>query len=322
MSTEANALGKVEFVPPRNVWPNEARDFSPWLFENAAYLQDTLGIDIELDQAEHPVGDFSLDLFGRDLTNDCVLIVENQLERSDHTHLGQLLTYAAGTNAGTVVWVATEFRTEHLDAINFLNETSAGDLRFFALRLRVLKIGGSPAAPYFEVASQPSDWSAQLRKARRSYENQDAVFYAEFWDELFSHLKSEYPEVTSRSSNSGSNAYLRSKNGAELSVAVLKKGASRCEILMCSTDADMNFRIFEHLKGQKADIESDLGLTLNWEEMDGRKSCRISVSSEISLEEDRQGLIHWISDTAKSLYDVFIPRLAALPQEVISGPQL
>jgi hypothetical protein len=98
------------------VWPHEAHDFTPWLLDNADALEATLGIEIELSAAEHPVGGFSLDLIGRDLTNDCVLMVENQLTGTDHGHLGQLLTYAAGTDAQTIVWMATAFREEHRQA--------------------------------------------------------------------------------------------------------------------------------------------------------------------------------------------------------------
>lgn len=115
-------LGRLEGVEVRTVWVHEARDFTPWLLEHADHLAETLGIDLELEQSEHPVGGFSLDLVGRDLTNDAVLIVENQLAGTDHNHLGQILTYAAGTDASSIVWIATSFREEHRQAIDWLNE--------------------------------------------------------------------------------------------------------------------------------------------------------------------------------------------------------
>jgi hypothetical protein len=116
-------LGKLTTVDPREVWQHEAHHFTPWLLANADELGATLGIDIELQAAEHAVGGFWLDLLGRDLTNNCVLIVENQLTATDHGHLGQLVTYAAGTEAATIVWMATEFREEHRAAERF----SAGE---------------------------------------------------------------------------------------------------------------------------------------------------------------------------------------------------
>jgi len=102
-------LGHLEHLDPRSVWLYEAHGFTPWLLDNADELSSALGIDLELTSAEHAVGGFALDLIGRDLTNNCVLIVENQLTGTDHGHLGQLLTYAAGTEGGTVVWLATKF---------------------------------------------------------------------------------------------------------------------------------------------------------------------------------------------------------------------
>src|SRR4051812_4348690 len=102
-------LGKLEIVDPRTVFAHEAHHLTPWLLANPDRLAEALGIDLELEAAEHPVGGFKLDLVGRDLTNDAVLIVENQLETTDHSHLGQVLTYAAGTSASTIVWIAPAF---------------------------------------------------------------------------------------------------------------------------------------------------------------------------------------------------------------------
>src|SRR5215212_3718080 len=114
-------LGRLILVEPRTVWPHEAADFTPWLLDNVDVLGDLLGMELELEVAEHPVGSFSLDLYGHDLSDDNVVIVENQLEPSDHNHLGQILTYAAGTDPTTIVWVATGFRDEHRQAVAWLN---------------------------------------------------------------------------------------------------------------------------------------------------------------------------------------------------------
>jgi hypothetical protein len=138
-------LGRLENVDPRVVWPDEARDFTPWMLHNASYLGDVLGIEIELEAREHPIGPYYLDLFGQDQSNRCVLIIENQLTPTDHRHLGQLLTYAAGTQplAGTIVWIAPKFRDEHRDALDFLNARVSGDIsseiRFFGVEMSVVK---------------------------------------------------------------------------------------------------------------------------------------------------------------------------------------
>ena len=118
-------LGRLEPIGVRRVWAHEAQDFTPWLLANADRLAEALGIDLELGAAEHPVGGFSLDLIGADLTNDCVLIIENQLEGTDHLHLGQVITYAAGTGAQQLSGIATDFRDEHRQALDWLNENTS-----------------------------------------------------------------------------------------------------------------------------------------------------------------------------------------------------
>lgn len=161
-------LAKIEVLDPRSVWTHEAHDFTPWLLANAGALAEVLGIDIELTANEHPVGNFSLDLVGRDLTNDCVLIVENQLAGTDHGHLGQIVTYSAGTDAGTVVWMATSFREEHRQALDWLNGLAQGNARFFGVEIGAIRIAGSPPAPLFRLRAQPNDWHSQVATAAKA----------------------------------------------------------------------------------------------------------------------------------------------------------
>jgi hypothetical protein len=161
-------LGKLEQVDPRSVWVHEAHHFTPWLLANADRLADALGIDLELEAAEHAVGGYSLDLVGRDITNDAVLIVENQLAGTDHSHLGQVLTYAAGTGAATIIWIATSFREEHRQALDWLNENTGEETHFFGIELQVVRIGESAHAPLFNVVVQPNDWQKQVRATTRT----------------------------------------------------------------------------------------------------------------------------------------------------------
>jgi len=147
-------LSKLEVLDPRSVWLREAHDFTPWLLAHADALGEVLGIDVEPTANEHPVGSFALDLIGRDLTNDCVLIVENQLTATDHGHLGQIVTYAAGADAGTVVWMATAFREEHRQALGWLNNLSEGNARFFGVEIGAVRIADSPPAPLFKLSVQ------------------------------------------------------------------------------------------------------------------------------------------------------------------------
>lgn len=174
---------------------HEAIDFTPWLLNNADALGSALGIDLELTAAEHPVGGFSLDLIGRDLTNNCVLIVENQLAGTDHAHLGQLITYAAGTEAGTIVWVASSFREEHRQALDFLNDLAGRDARLFAVQMWAVRIGPSPAAPLFELRAQPNDWHAVVAAGARTTSELAGKpqLYVAFWTRFLERLARERP---------------------------------------------------------------------------------------------------------------------------------
>lgn len=189
-------LGQLKHLDPRAVWLHEAHDFTPWLLENAEALAAVLGIDLELTAAEHPVGGFALDLVGRDLTNNCVLIVENQLTATDHGHLGQLLTYAAGTEAETVVWLATNFREEHRQALDYLNDLGNGAVRFFGIQIKVVRIGDSAPAPLFELCAQPNDWHATVFAKAKNTSNQagKASLYVAFWTRFLERLTVERPD--------------------------------------------------------------------------------------------------------------------------------
>lgn len=191
MNTE---IGRIEWLDIREVWKNEAADFTPWLLANVDVLRDALGgLDLELERAEHPVGAFSLDLIGTDLTNGVPLIVENQIEASDHGHLGQLLTYAAGTDAGTVIWVTKGFRDEHRVALDWLNEHTGEGIRFFGVVIRAVRIGDSPPAPLLELAVQPNDWQKTVRRVAAPHESAEVDAYRAFWEPLKERLRGVDP---------------------------------------------------------------------------------------------------------------------------------
>lgn len=159
-------LGRLTTVSPREVWTHETHNFTPWLLENVDVLSDLLDMDLTLDVAEHPVGGFSLDLKGRDLSDASVVIVENQLEQSDHLHLGQILTYAAGTNPKTIVWITTGFRSEHRAALDWLNEHTDPDTRFFGVKIEVVRIGDSAPRAQFQAGCR-AQRLGEARQGRR-----------------------------------------------------------------------------------------------------------------------------------------------------------
>ena len=322
-------LGRLEFINPRDVWSDEARNFTPWLLDNSDYLQEVLGIDIELERAEHPVGAFSLDLFGKDITNGVKLIVENQLERTDHRHLGQLLTYAAGTKAGTIVWVAPSFRDEHRDALDYLNENSSGEIRFFGVKLRVAVIGDSDPAPDFELIAQPSDWVAKIRtqRANGGLGGELTALRAsqlDFWSKFLERLHEEHPGVSNvRSARPQGWMTLNSFRRVGINAAFAGSGELRCEVYLDVGNGDANLQIFEALTEHKASVEKIIGGPLLWDDLEGRRACRISyaTSGTSTNKEDTDRLVDWLIVHYLKFREAFLPILKALPAKLWTTEQ-
>ncbi len=154
-------MGRLERVEPRTAWSDETVDFTPWLArgENIALLGRTLGLELKVEAREKPVGSLSADLVCRDELSSTWVVIENQLGRTDHRHLGQLLSYAAGLDAVTVIWIASCFTAEHRAAVEWLNSVTEPALRFFGLEIQLWRIDGSAPAPRFHVACAPFGWS-------------------------------------------------------------------------------------------------------------------------------------------------------------------
>ena len=151
-------LAKIERVDLREAWPNEARDFTPWLAEHIGELAEVLGMDLELRETEAAVGGYSLDILATDLNQNRPVIIENQLEDTNHDHLGKLLTYAAGHDANVIVWLTRKFRDEHRQALDWLNQRTNAETQFFGVAVELWRIGGSPPAPHFNLVATPNEW--------------------------------------------------------------------------------------------------------------------------------------------------------------------
>jgi hypothetical protein len=160
-------FSELKDVPLREAWPHEANDFTPWLADNLHRLSQAIGVDLELEGTEVSVEGFSADILARIPSDNSMVVIENQLENTDHTHLGQVLTYLAGLEAQTVIWIAREFQGPHLSAIRWLNTHTVDPFAFFAVKVRAVRIGDAPApvAPLFEVLERPNDWDRRVKGA-------------------------------------------------------------------------------------------------------------------------------------------------------------
>lgn len=189
-------LDKLTRIDLREVWNDEARNFTPWLSDDAnlALLGESLGIDLTLIERESNVGDFNVDIFAKEEGTDRKIIIENQLEDTDHDHLGKLITYASGKDADVVVWIVKRARDEHKQAIEWLNQHTDDKIAFFLIEIELWRIGNSDIAPKFNVVERPNDWA----KAQKQIDNlsKGEATKLEFW-QAFNSLAQEDSEFTS-----------------------------------------------------------------------------------------------------------------------------
>jgi hypothetical protein len=280
-------VGRLMPVDARLVWPSEAGDFTPWLRENADALADALGIDLELTVIEHQVGPFFLDVLGRDLTNESVLVVENQLTQTDHDHLGKLITYAANTDAATVVWMAISFREEHRQAIAFLNDLGGEKARFYAVEIAAVRIGTSAPAPLFKVIAQPNDFHAQASVAAKATATElsgKGALYAVFWERFLERLRASHPGW-SRARKGPADNWLSLpsplKGGLSYYSVCFPRGPNgqqlRCELYIDSPDPITVDDRFNDLYEHREEIETAFGAPLTWEPLESRRASRIAA---------------------------------------------
>jgi len=298
MSNELTPLGRLTPVAPRDVWRHEAQHFTPWLLRNVDVLNDLLGMELVLERAEHPVGDFSLDLIGRDEATGDVVIVENQLEASDHTHLGQILTYAAGTDPATVIWVAARFRPEHRAALDWLNSRTDEKTRFFGIELAVVRIGASEPAPSFRLVAQPNDWEKTVRTIVGP--TGKPLLYSGFWSHVIERINREHPSW-SRALRPSTASWLTLPTGvtdALYTVYFTRRGLSS-ELYFEASDGDLNTARFEALSAVRDEFEDAYGAALEWQPMAGRKAARIAEylpGADVAREKDWQNYLDWLVD--------------------------
>lgn len=307
-------LGRLEPLDARKVWEHEAHHFTPWLLENADVLAEVLGIDLELSAAEHAVGDFSLDLLGRDNTNDCVLVVENQLTATDHDHLGKLLTYAAGTEAKTVVWLATEFRAEHRQALDYLNQLAAENARFFGVRIGVVRIGQSAPAPLFDVVAQPNDWAAQTATSAKVAAGQagKGPLYLEFWTRFFKRIHDEHPGWTNARKPGPANwtSLLWFTPGVGFNVSFRNQQRISAEVYLDTGDEEGSLALYKKLEAARPTIEEAFGGELSWEELESKRACRIAAyrPGEVTRTDEYDIYIDWFVDAYRRLRNAVGPQ--------------
>lgn len=309
-------LGRLARMDARDVWTHEAHDFTPWLHANIGLLAEALGFDIEATGREVAVGDFSVDVVGRTTPGGRAVIVENQLAPTDHSHLGQLLTYASGLEAAVIVWLAPRFRDEHRQVLDWLNAHTVEGIDFFGVELELLRIDDSPPAPHFKLVAQPNEWAKTTREASIAQPSERGLRYQRFFEILLADFKRERPGVTS-SSRVGLDSYLGFGGGrAGFSLVWTVTGNRlRVELYIDTGDRDSTKAYFDALKVRQEELEAALGPGVSWERLDNRRASRIALyhpAPEDPPLDQNSELQAWAISTMARWSDVLRPILRSL----------
>jgi hypothetical protein len=281
-------LARLEPVPLRAIWPHEALDFSPWLADNLEALSEALGIDLELQQAEAAVGDFSLDILARDLATDRPVIIENQLTHTDHDHLGKLITYAAGQDAAVIVWICEQMREEHRQALDWLNHVTDVNVHFFGVVIEVLRIGESLPAYNFKTVVFPNEWQKTQKKATKTNTTRGEAYRA-YFQPLLDELRAR--RFTNAKTAQAQNWYHFSAGttGIAYGHSFAHGNQVRVELYIDVGDGAQNEAILNELDQHRPAIEHELG-QLSWERLEGKRACRVALYRTGSIASDERNL--------------------------------
>lgn len=312
-----NPIGKIEIVPVRDAFPHEAHNFTRWLAENIDALCERLGFDLTVIQREQKVGEFNVDLLCQDEDGNRV-IIENQLERTDHSHLGQVLTYLVNLDAKIAIWVTPASRIEHQRVIDWLNENTPADIAFYLVKVEAIKIGASPYAPLFSILTQPDEQIKEIGKEKQVIAekelNEQHRKHMTFWEELLEKSKSRTHLAPRKSIHKaqwiGINA---GRDRFNFYYYILKDRA----VVDLYIDAGLEKTkiAYDQLISDKTNIENEFGAPLEWRYQDGRQTARIIYtldSGNLRDESTWSTVQDEMIDAMIRLDKVFRPRIAKL----------
>lgn len=288
----------------RTIWPNEAKDFTPWLAkeDNLAILSETIGIDIVLEERESPVGSFSLDIFAKEESSDRKIIIENQLEDTNHDHLGKLITYASGKDASVIIWIVKKARDEHRQAIEWLNAHTDKEIGFYLLEIELWKIGDSNPAPKFNIVERPNDWGKTVKQT--SELTQIGTQQIKYWQAF-----NEYASKHQPFANSFNLRTAQAQNWYDIAI-----GTSVCHICLEAKrqkrEATIGIYIgdnkdfYRTLTCDKNAIEQKLNGEVVWKEANKAARFYLTKTIDFDNEDSWEDIFMWYCENALLLKSV------------------
>ena len=272
-----------EITDLRSIWPHEALNFTPWVAENVDLLADAVGLDITVDETESSVGDFNVDIYASETGTDRKIIIENQLEDTDHDHLGKLITYASGKGADVVIWVVKHAREEHKAAVEWLNNHTDDKIGFFLCEIKLFQIGDSQIAPAFTVVERPNDWTKEIRKtaSANSTQQQRLEYWQAFNDYAFSDANFSRIFNKRKPTTDHWMDFSIGSSACHIAVSQIQKRKAVDVELYINDDKELFKSLFAH----KDEIEKNMEMELEWKEVPERKASRILIEKTVDLDD-------------------------------------
>ena len=279
--TNLGTLKKITDL--RSIWPHEALNFTPWVAENVDLLVDAVGLDITVDETESSVGDFNVDIYASETGTDRKIIIENQLEDTDHDHLGKLITYASGKGADVVIWVVKHAREEHKAAVEWLNNHTDDKIGFFLCEIKLFQIGDSQIAPAFTVVERPNDWTKEIRKtaSANSTQQQRLEYWQAFNDYAFSDANFSRIFNKRKPTTDHWMDFSIGSSACHIAVSQIQKRKAVDVELYINDDKELFKSLFAH----KDEIEKNMEIELEWKELPERKASRILIEKTVDLDD-------------------------------------
>lgn len=312
-------FASLESRDVREYWEDEARDFTPWLAraieaEGESKLEDVLGLDLEVTEVEKRVGRYNLDILAEVVDDNRNVVIENQLDSSDHDHLGKSIAYASGVDADIIVWISSRFHDEHRDAVQWLNENSREGVDLFALRLEVFTIGDSDPANQFTPVADPSEWKEKAKRSEGEL-SETKQLQEEFWTRFRDRIEERDTPLSPRKPFPEYYHNLSiGKAGVELQFTINSRDNQLGAGIVIRDDADA----FWELKGQSEEIEAKFDQQVVWEEPEetraGKERSKILVtkSGDVTDEVRWDEYLDWMVNYGERFHEVFYDRLQRL----------
>jgi hypothetical protein len=310
-------IGKLKKVDLRQLWKGEASDFTPWLAkeENVEQLSEVIGIELEVISEEKSVGPFRADILCKSTIDDTYVLVENQLEKTDHNHLGQLMTYAAGLEAVTILWIAKKFTEEHRAALDWLNRITDEEIRFFGIEIEAYKIGDSDPAPLFQIISKPNDWTKAIHTSKKQAElTETKKNNLEYWTEMKSYFESSGTKIRSQKpfSQGWTNFAIGRSNFHLAAAHSVRDKFIRVEFWINGNNSK---EIFDELKDKyESSSYEKIGSELIWDKLEDKKVSIVYIkkSTDVNNRSEWPDQFKWILDKLQKMETFFRPKIKTL----------